>query len=208
MLFKNQNAEILKFSTFRRLAVSPTHARMYPICGPRWIKLVSIAWRCLVPLKVPVQFTVHNCYIWRNTSLLTQNSCSRARFHLENDHEIHLIAMTNVHTPYVRGPQTVNTRGTLDNDSLARSGTWRLSQVQTTAIYRWLTNNKFPDSTRDLQKRLNTEYKQTLLTYYRLNFRFSWRNVKMTVLLGCCAVYSGRSLPTFQRCLLPPSSGQ
>jgi hypothetical protein len=27
-------------------------------------------------------------------------------------------------------------------------------------------------------------------------------------LLGCCAVYSGRSLPTFQRCLLPPSSGR
>jgi hypothetical protein len=27
-------------------------------------------------------------------------------------------------------------------------------------------------------------------------------------LLGCCAVYSGRRLPTFQRCLLPPSSGR
>jgi hypothetical protein len=27
-------------------------------------------------------------------------------------------------------------------------------------------------------------------------------------LLGCCAVWSGRSLPTFQRCLLPPSSGR
>jgi hypothetical protein len=26
-------------------------------------------------------------------------------------------------------------------------------------------------------------------------------------LLDCCTVYSGRSLPTFQRCLLPPSSG-
>jgi hypothetical protein len=26
-------------------------------------------------------------------------------------------------------------------------------------------------------------------------------------LLGCCAMQSGRSLPTFQRCLLPPSSG-
>jgi hypothetical protein len=26
-------------------------------------------------------------------------------------------------------------------------------------------------------------------------------------LLGYCAVLSGRSLPTFQRCLLPPSSG-
>jgi hypothetical protein len=26
-------------------------------------------------------------------------------------------------------------------------------------------------------------------------------------LLGCCAAWSGRSLPTFQRCLLPPSSG-
>jgi hypothetical protein len=24
-------------------------------------------------------------------------------------------------------------------------------------------------------------------------------------LLGCCSVWSGRSLPTFQRCLLPPS---
>jgi hypothetical protein len=27
-------------------------------------------------------------------------------------------------------------------------------------------------------------------------------------LLGCCAVQSGRSLPTLQRCLLPPSSGR
>jgi hypothetical protein len=27
-------------------------------------------------------------------------------------------------------------------------------------------------------------------------------------LLGCCAVYSGRSLPTFQRCLHPLSSGR
>jgi hypothetical protein len=27
-------------------------------------------------------------------------------------------------------------------------------------------------------------------------------------LLGCCAMQPGRSLPTFQRCLLPPSSGQ
>jgi hypothetical protein len=26
-------------------------------------------------------------------------------------------------------------------------------------------------------------------------------------LLGCCIVYSGRSLPTFLRCLLPQSSG-
>jgi hypothetical protein len=26
-------------------------------------------------------------------------------------------------------------------------------------------------------------------------------------LLGCCAVESGRNWPTFQRCLLPPSSG-
>jgi hypothetical protein len=26
-------------------------------------------------------------------------------------------------------------------------------------------------------------------------------------LLGCCAVSSGRSLRTFRRCLLPPSSG-
>jgi hypothetical protein len=26
-------------------------------------------------------------------------------------------------------------------------------------------------------------------------------------LLDCCAMYSDRSLPTFQRCLLPPSSG-
>jgi hypothetical protein len=25
-------------------------------------------------------------------------------------------------------------------------------------------------------------------------------------ILGCCAMWSGRSLPTFQRCLLPPSS--
>jgi hypothetical protein len=27
-------------------------------------------------------------------------------------------------------------------------------------------------------------------------------------LLGCCTLWSGRSLPTFQRCLLPPSSGR
>jgi hypothetical protein len=27
-------------------------------------------------------------------------------------------------------------------------------------------------------------------------------------ILGCCAVQSGRSLPTFQRYLLPPSSGR
>jgi hypothetical protein len=27
-------------------------------------------------------------------------------------------------------------------------------------------------------------------------------------LMGCCAVKSGRSLPTFQRCLMPPSSGR
>jgi hypothetical protein len=26
--------------------------------------------------------------------------------------------------------------------------------------------------------------------------------------LGCCVLYSGKSLPTFQRCLLPPSSGR
>jgi hypothetical protein len=33
-------------------------------------------------------------------------------------------------------------------------------------------------------------------------------NSKEDCILGYCAVWSGRSLPTFQRCLLPPSSGR
>jgi hypothetical protein len=32
-------------------------------------------------------------------------------------------------------------------------------------------------------------------------------NFEDNCLLGCCAMYSVRNLPTFQRCLLPPSSG-
>jgi hypothetical protein len=35
-----------------------------------------------------------------------------------------------------------------------------------------------------------------------------WIHFKDGCIQGCCAVYSGRSVPTFRRCLLPPSSGQ
>jgi hypothetical protein len=31
---------------------------------------------------------------------------------------------------------------------------------------------------------------------------------KNIYILGCCTVSSGRNLPTFQRCLLPPTSGR
>jgi hypothetical protein len=48
---------------------------------------------------------------------------------------------------------------------------------------------------------------QFLLGYLPSNRLHNLRN-KVGRLLGCCAIYSARSLPTFHRCSLPPSLGQ
>jgi hypothetical protein len=47
-----------------------------------------------------------------------------------------------------------------------------------------------------------------VIWYYGLDCTMKNFNHEDKCLLGCLAVYSGRSLPTFQRYLLPPSSGR
>jgi hypothetical protein len=64
-------------------------------------------------------------------------------------------------------------------------------------------NNNLPVSHHRLPEKPEDPHQQCTMCFLKVRSRSAFED---DCLLGCCAMKSGRSLPTFQRCLLPQSS--